>query len=362
MISKWPQLRRTGDHRQSTLDMSVSPETSQPPEDRDRREAKKLLCYVAIMVAVGILFSCATNYVLDDFGLWGRRKTVRVWGMEKTTKYLLAHKHVPDNFRHVIAGPSLSANLNPDDFECDSIYNLSMSGANATEVSRVASKAIETGRIQTLVICLDPYLTKDAGLKGNQISDREYYGSLYSAIPLKLMLHRANRWWTPDDDEFHSSEKGWNDMHLHKDHIDPEKWLNSSNCKQYRSMPLVDEAVDDLRGLTKTARANHVRIIAWYYPSYYRVHESRQASGEWDTFAQTMSEIFNEDELFDFNEMTDFTSNPANYSDGHLSRIGATTISRRLGALLKAGEPGNTSWNHIRLISTSRSRARPESL
>ena len=45
------------------------------------------------------------------------------------------------------------------------IYNLSMTGANFSELKYAIDNILSYGSIKLFIICLDPYITKDSGTK-----------------------------------------------------------------------------------------------------------------------------------------------------------------------------------------------------
>lgn len=285
-----------------------------------------------VLVVIGLV--SGMNYWRDDFGLWGHRQSVRLWGLEKTSKHLLAHRYIPDHFEHLLTGPSYAANLNPDDFEVPGLYNLAMDGANATEINYVVSKAIESGKIKTLILCLDPYIIKNSGFKGQQISPKEVLGSLYSTLPIKMIAWRLRGALAPKkDDAFHASERGWKDFSFEKHGMDIRKRV----AKRPRPKRMVFDkaALRDLEALVNTARQHQIRILAWHFPMYRPWYEVHEETGDAERFREWMRPLFAKDERIDLNEWTDFTREHENYSDGHLSALGARRLSRLLGAKLQ---------------------------
>ena len=65
---------------------------------------------LAVLLGAALLLGsfAACNYARDDFGLFGSDGEKRIWTREKTSKYLLSHRYVPENFDGLLIGPSYS--------------------------------------------------------------------------------------------------------------------------------------------------------------------------------------------------------------------------------------------------------------
>jgi len=75
-------------------------------------------------VLIGLIASI--NYYIDIYGLFRGKKERKVYINERTSKYLFSMRYIPENYEGVIAGPSLSDNLNPDAIKAYKIYNASI--------------------------------------------------------------------------------------------------------------------------------------------------------------------------------------------------------------------------------------------
>jgi hypothetical protein len=145
-------------------------------------EAKRFFYRSLLASALVVLGLVLINFQIDLFGLFHstRGKSISIFSDERSAKYLLAHRYVPENFEGYILGPSLSANINPKGLKELKVYNLSMMGANITEQKAVLEKALERSTPKVVILCLHPYLTADHGMKTELINPKQYYGALGS--------------------------------------------------------------------------------------------------------------------------------------------------------------------------------------
>jgi len=274
----------------------------------------------------------SVQWKLNDFGLWRSRASARIWTAEKTSKYLLAQRYVPENFDGLLLGPSLSANINPAPFPGARFFNLSMQGANITEVRAAAEPALQRGTFKVVVVCLNPYWIKDSGIKGDQISEKEIVGSLFSLLPFRIAEARYRAWRNPDWDIFHRSENGYNDFHRLKRDI---QYSDYKKSRIKRTSSVDPEALEEFRGLVELARNRGARILGYYHPlpldQQTRMNPENVSSDH--QFRTRMEEILRPGEIICDFQVPDFDSlaaDDANYSDGHLSERGAQLVAEAL--------------------------------
>lgn len=267
-----------------------------------------------------------TFYYINDFGLWHPRENIRIWGREKTSKYLLSFRYVPENFEGIMIGPSVSANLDTRKIENYKIYNLSMNGANISELKYAADNVLKHENTEYLILCLYPYITKDSGIKGRQINPKEYWGSIFSFLPLEMLRSKYSARSNPERDGFRESTWGYNDITAGR----KIRFEDVVRTREPESEIIIDQnAYDELKSVIDLARENNIQIFAFYYPIFHDWQQNLEATGAWDYYQKEMGDLFDEgDVVWDFNtpEYHYITKDYASYMDGHLSRVGADRV------------------------------------
>lgn len=282
---------------------------------------KTLTLFLAISVTFAIV-----NIMADDFGLWSSKDYVRIWGQEKTSKYLLSFRYIPENFEGVIIGPSYSDNLDTRNLRGYKIYNLSMGGGNITEIKYAMDNVLKRGQMKYLIICLNPYITMDSGRKGNQIDRKEYFGSFYSFLPVHLLFLKSKVLMQPAMDRFYASEWGFDDIELYfiaQERDNDQKITDWDAVKKLKKVDPV--AYQELKALIEAARSQGLKILAFYYPNYEPWQKIFLENGFWNNYKEQMDGLFTEDDIvWDMNapEYQHIYSDRASYSDGHLSPHG----------------------------------------
>ncbi len=207
--------------------------------------SKKFIVISTVLILILLSLQGLFFYQKDFFALFHKSTSQRIWGLEKTSKYLLAHKYIPENFDALLIGPSMSANLNPEELTGANFYNLSMQGGNVTEVKAALDVALSKGSFKYLIICLYPFFTKDHGIKGAQISEKEYWGSLFSFLPLRILWMQKGRLKDPNQDEFRKSEKGWNHFNSIGPKIDFSELIKEEDDTQGGTINIDSTAVSE---------------------------------------------------------------------------------------------------------------------
>lgn len=293
-------------------------------------------------VALISLFSFSffsLNLYLNDFGLFGDRESIKIVTIEKTSKYLMSFRYIPDNFEGILIGPSSSANLDTGTIENAKIYNMSMQGGNISELKFATDNVLHLGEIKYLIICLYPYITKNSGVKSYQIHEKEYWGSLFSMIPVKLHVKRMmNLVGLPD--AFHASEWGYNDFNVHNKHIKFADIAKKIKPDPAASIVVDPVAYSELADIINEARIKGVKILAFYHPIYYKSFQNFKKSGSWEYYQGKMNPLFDSstDIVWDMNtpEYQYITGDVRSYSDGHLSNYGAELVVEVIGKKLDA--------------------------
>jgi hypothetical protein len=301
--------------------------------------------YIALMLMLVCVFGVgftALNYESNDFGLWRHRDHARIWALEKTSKYLLAHRYVPENFDAILIGPSVSANLDTRQIRGYKVYNLSMSGGNITETGAAARKYLEApGNHKLMIVCLYPYLTKNSGIKSFQIDEKEYYGSLFSLIPGAVWAGKIL-----GAHDFDESEAGWNNFTPSQPRLTEQVAEDRRQALEHfnpdKAVPFfgIDpQAMMELDDLVKLARGRHVKVVAWYYPVFEPTLEIMQGTGEWSAYKAAMAKIFRPGEIIldmDTPVYRGLRSDMSAYHDGaHMEQDGMDEVIKALNGALQ---------------------------
>lgn len=295
------------------------------------------LALLAVSVVVTI------SYAANDFGLWRHRDSVRIWGLEKTSKYLLSHRYIPENFDGILIGPSVSANLDTRAIKDSKIYNLSMVGGNISEISKAATLFIERAQSpKVVIICLYPYLVKDHGMKSFEIHEKEYLGSLFSIPAAMIWAYKARAILSPQSDEFSDSAAGLNRYELSMHKGDLEKIASEQKNLPALTAAEIEKTVDpiayaELKQLINLARAKDMTVIAYYHPLFEPVYQRMQRTGEWVYFKEKMEQLFHpDDHVIDMNTrkyQALRTDQALRLEASHLSTAGSAELVKDLNQI-----------------------------
>lgn len=292
----------------------------------------------AIFLLITIII-VGTNYYFDDFGLFRTHSERRIWAREKTSKYLMSYKYIPKNYNAVLVGSSVSANMDTRKLNGYKVYNLSMNSGNITELKYPLDVLIGSGKIKAVIFCLYDYTTKDSGVKGNQLSEKEYWGSLYSTIPFDVLKYKIKFSMGKGNDVFKYSQNGFNDFNITKRHIKFED-ISSKYMQNPRKDLYVDSAAyKELSSVVNELHSKGIRIYGYFYPIYKEWFEVLNNNGAWLGYKNQIMNIFNEDKetIIDMNsELYDYiTTSKECYTDGHLSDEGASEVLKVINELVK---------------------------
>lgn len=306
-------------------------------------EAKKFFYRTLLFSTLAIASLVLINLQIDLFGLFHSTygKSLSIFDDERGSKYLLAHRYVPENFNGYILGPSLSANINPKQIKEPKLYNLSMMGANITEQKTVLEKALERGTPKVVIICLHPYLTADHGMKTKSISRKQYYGAAGSVGLYKMYAFALVRNFNLMPAKFPKEQFNDYGYNNYNDFLKVESVENKIN-DQLKRPDAVKTSIDSVAWLEfnqviEECVSKHIKIIAYFHPLPFPLY---------DKFRDPLT-IYKhklEDSLkgkaimIDFNtpKYYFFTKDLSNYIDhGHLSEKGQTFL---LPEILKQAE------------------------
>lgn len=317
-------------------------------------EAKKFLFRVSGISISLITAFVVFNYFQDVFGLFhaANGDELKVYTNERTSKYLFSYNYIPENFEGIIIGPSLSANLNTQTINDYRIYNASIMGANISELRYLVNNIVERGKLRFVIICLDPYLTKDHGKKSARIDPKEFYGALGSTNLIKTYLFKIIRDYELLPGSFPSDVTngyGFNNFNLELGQGNArQKILEKVRLKSAESTYIDPVAEKELGETIAYLRQHQIRVIAYFSPVPYQIlsinHQNYQA------YQQRMKQLFtSEDILLDLNDeqFKAVTSDFNTYIDhGHLSEKGQDFVLGEIRkTLLKHVQPGNLKYS-----------------
>lgn len=280
-----------------------------------------------IVVTIVIL----VNIRLNDYGLFGdmtgrKLKIYSYLGSERLSKYLFSYNYIPSNFEGILIGSSLSDNLDTRLIENFKIYNGSLIGGNISELRLIMESLLNHNRhVKFMVICLEPYITKDSGKKTSYINPREYWGSLGSLDTLKLYVSKflVHTGVLPD----YCNEYGCYNFYVDKMGIDSKRAIQETakNTVTKKPIEIDGTALKELRELIENTRRHGLRIFAYYHPHPYEIYAVKKDAFE--EYEKVMNSLFSsEDFVWNFNDDSykTFTKDYTNFCDSdHLSERGA---------------------------------------
>ncbi len=293
-------------------------------------EAKKFFARSLLFSTATIVVLIVINFQIDLYGLFHstKGKSISIFDDERGSKYLLAHRYVPENFDSYILGPSLSANINPKEIPGFKMYNLSMMGANITEQKAVLEKALEHSTPKLIILCLHPYLTADQGMKTESISQQYFYGalgsvSLYKAYAFALIRNLNLMPAKFPGDQF--NDYGYNNYNKFMQQMPVRDKIK----QQLERKDAVKTAIDSVAWIEFNEVINEcfdrkIQIVAYFHPLPFPLYDKYREP--LTHYKETMENALSGKAIvMDFNTSNYefFTKDFSNYIDhGHLSEKG----------------------------------------
>ena len=289
------------------------------------------------VVLISILVVVTINVHINEFGLFGnvKGKPIRIYTEERTSKYLLSFNWIPQNFDAVLFGPSYSdIEMDTRKLEGLSVYNLSMNGANISELKYPLENVIKSNRLKVIIVCLSPYLTKDSGKKTNAIDPREYWSTLGSLFTLKYYLKKHLALSDVDKDPFRDSWFGFrhNEYNVYENY-DVKKEIEARHKQMVDgkyNIKIDTKAIQELGDVLDLARMHDIKILAYYYPTHKKIFETQQYQVEIKKYRSQVEELLTPDDIvIDFNteEFNYIRDDYETFSDGsHLSPVGGNRL------------------------------------
>ena len=291
---------------------------------------KWLVLFSVILVSLTVSLVTA-NYFINHYGIFGdvEGKKLNPQDNYRLSKYLYSYNYIPVNYEGILIGPSASINLDTSKIVNRNVYNLSLDGANISEMKLVTDVVMSKGQLSLVVITVHPYVTKDFGPKTPFMVPREYYGALGNIQLLKEYLH----WAAARLDLYHHYYKV--DEHGVYDYEYPISVVSKfqSNPGPYDkggSFFEIDErAVDEYRQLVHAARSHGAKLVGLIAPIYSEAYIA--SKDDYDNYFKLISDLFLPHEtIINFNLplYSKYTDDVSNFQDiGHLSRKGAEIFS-----------------------------------
>lgn len=272
----------------------------------------------------------ALNVYMDEFGIYGnaKGKNIRIWTYNRATKYLLSLNYIPANFDGILIGSSSSAvAMDTRKIKNHAIYNLSINGGNICEVAPAAINAIKSGKMRNVIICLDPYLTKNSMMKTNELSPKLEQSVLGSIFTIKFYFYKLKNTLFPSQDPY---RKSWAGHRLPDTPTPPSPGQNTPHKRQ--QLVVDPKAITCLKGILHLARKHNVHISAYFYPKPYDIFETNAKA--YRAYQKIMRSLFsNKDTVWEFNtpQFDTLTKSPASFYDrGHLSTQGGNLVLKEI--------------------------------
>lgn len=303
---------------------------------------------VFIIKILLILFSLlitivSINYYFNDYGLFGdvNGEEKRIYMDEKESKYLLSLNYVPSNFDAILVGPSLSDHIKTKNITAYDIYNLSIAGGNISEIKPLVQNVSERGNLNFVLFCLDPYLTKDYGLKSLQIIDNPKLTTLFSLKAIKINLKKIYFYIFPHKDKFLDSEWGHNRIIIDKNH-DSAKEINKRVVQIQNDsyhIKVEKKALEELSNTVLELRKQNIKTLFYFHPVPYEIYSQKNYNDEYQDYrSKTISAIGQTSIIIDMNneKYNYIRKDYRNYLDsGHLSEKGLVLVTDVLNSLIK---------------------------
>ncbi len=303
---------------------------------------KKFLLRCLAVSFVLVAACAATSIWLDEFGIFRdvSHRELRIYTSERLSKYLFSLHYIPAKFNGVLLGPSLSDIIDTREIKGAVIYNLSLTGGNASELRRLFENVARKGNLRVLVICVDPFITRKTGMEELDLNAGLFWSSLGSTSTFKFyrQKRRAEQGKAVPD---MSKNSEWGRYHyMIFRGVDAREAvehyaavLRLKGPEEYHLDPV---AFADLKGIVTLAREKNIRIMAYYHPYPEPVY--REIREKYRAFQREVNPLFCRDDIvWDFNGgYREFRSNYDNYLDNvHLSDRGAAYIAGEIDRLLR---------------------------
>lgn len=304
--------------------------------------SKKFLRYYIIISASLVAIIVGVNWYIDIYGLFRGKKNRNMYINERTSKYLFSLRYIPENFDGFIAGPSLSANLNPEAIPEFKIYNASIMGVNITELDYLIDNMVDRGHMKFAILCLGPYLTMNHGKKAASIDRKEYYGALGSTNLLRTYLLYFVRKYNLAPYRYAQNiynTVGWDNFELEMEGLDAKDTIAAKVARHDIDKTAIDSvALQELGQTLVKLRQKHVKVIAYFSPVPYQLYQLGKS--DYHNYETKISSLFTPDDILINLNADQYKQTNADYhtfiDHGHLSGNGQAFVLHVLDSTLKA--------------------------
>jgi hypothetical protein len=149
----------------------------------------KKFMFQSILATAAIYFLLVLYFVvIDDYGLFFKdNRKIYTAENERTSKYLFTYNYIPSYFNGLLLGSSLGDQINTSLLKGYEIFNLSMNGANTTELYILLNNVLkQEDQIKVIILTLHEYVTETSGRKTSHMVPQEFYASFSSIDAVKL--------------------------------------------------------------------------------------------------------------------------------------------------------------------------------
>ena len=287
------------------------------------------------LVALFIVISA--NVYIDIYGLFRKVKDrkIQVYHNEKETKYLLSYAYIPENFNAILIGPSLSDNIDALQLSNDStkVYNASVMGANISELKRIVENAVLSNRINQVIICLHPYLTKGAEIRASELNDKSYFGAIGSLNLYQTYALAVIRELNLMPSKFPNHQINWYGTNEYYDFFRvgnvKEKIHQEAQVHANEQIIVDPRAIDELKELLSMLSDRKIDVLGYFHPIPKPIYEANKSAHQ--AYQRDITAYFDMGgRIIDFNnkEYHSFCADNSNFIDhGHLSRKGQSVIA-----------------------------------
>lgn len=290
-------------------------------------------------------FIVLVNISFDIYGLFRNAagRELPVYHNERVAKYLLSYRYVPANFNTIVIGTSLSANLDLSPYAEGSsykTYNASVMGANVSELTPILTKCLEGG-VKNVILCVSPYMIKNAGEKEVELNKKLYYSALASKNLLETYTVAGLRYFNVLPGKYPKGQIDKNGVNRFESLFaggPVEKKIDVVLKKERdKDFALDKKAIEELHHLFLLLEENAVQYLIYFHPVPSKFYEGKKT--HYKSFEDKVRALLPDStKLLNFNsgEYSWFTGNNKNYIDhGHLSPSGARTVSKLLSDQLR---------------------------
>jgi hypothetical protein len=282
------------------------------------------LCIGGVLATVGAC--CGVNYWVDLYRVFGRDdgRARFVLSNERSGKYLLSLRYVPERFNGLLIGSSITDNWDTSRITSIRMYNGSINGGNISEAKLVADNVLDHRNLRVVAFCINPYLTQTHGRKGSGMDEQEFRSALGSLHLLRdyaalFLIQRGLQ------------RKRWSDYGVYDFEIEKQTrlaWEEGRKRAHPETLVLDPVAYAEFGELVRRARSQGATVIRVSPPIHYDRWLLNRA--EFEKYFTRMAAPFRpEDVSIDFNapEFDTWRKRRDTFSDGvHLTREGAASV------------------------------------